>query len=209
MCGRYLIEFDADELKEILSTAEDSADERLDQLSFTFSGGEIYPGNTVPVITANGVRYMTWGFPSIVDKHPHINARSETAMNSKTFGEAMADRRCVVPASAYFEWKQTGKKRKEKYEFTLPDRVPLYMAGIYSTGPEVSPHGDGRFAILTRDAAPSIMQIHDRMPVILPKPAIDMWLKKSPEVVAQALTDLQFSPVPASDKNPNQLKLFD
>ena len=121
-------------------------------------------------------------------------------MNSKTFGEAMADRRCVVPASAYFEWKQTGKKRKEKYEFTLPRRAPLYMAGIYST--------DGRFAILTRDAAPAMTEIHDRMPVIFPKSLIDVWLRQSPEVVDQALTDLQFSPVPASDRNPNQLKLF-
>ena len=201
MCGRYLIKIDEEEIQEILTAAEDSTNENLDQPSFTFSGGEVYPGNIVPVIKASGVRYMTWGFPSIVsNRPPHINARSETAMNSKTFGEAMAGRRCVVPASAYFEWKQTGKKHKEKYEFTLPGRVPLYMAGIYST--------DGRFAILTRDAAPAIMQIHDRMPVILPKSLIDVWLKQSPEVVSQALTDLHFSPVPASDKNANQLKLF-
>ena len=200
MCGRFLIELDVSEIKEILAAAEDSADELMDQLSFKFSGGEIYPGNTVPVITANGVRYMTWGFPSIVDKQPHINARSETAIASKTFGEAMADRRCVVPASAYFEWKQTGKKRKEKYEFTLPGRAPLYMAGIYST--------DGRFAILTRDAATAMAEIHNRTPVILHKSIIDVWLKQSPEVVNQAITDLQFSPVSPSDKNPNQLRLF-
>ena len=56
---RFLIELDDSEIKEILTAAEDSADERLDQLYFTFSGGEIYPGNTVPIITANGVRYMT------------------------------------------------------------------------------------------------------------------------------------------------------
>ena len=74
------------------------------------------------------------------------------------------------------------------------------MAGIYST--------DGQFAILARNAASAIMQIHDRMPVILPKSLIDVWLKQSPEVMSQALTDLQFSPVPASDKNPNQLRLF-
>ena len=89
---------------------------------------------------------------------------------------------------------------KEKYEFRLKDRSPLYMAGIYTT--------DGQFAILTRNAAAAMTEIHDRMPVILPKSLIDEWLKQSSEVVSQALTNLQFSPVPTSDKNPNQLRLF-
>ena len=202
MCGRFLVIIDEAELKDIIASAETSADERLDHLSFTFRGGEIFPSNTAPVITADGVRFMTWGFPSIANKKPHINARSETAMTSKTFREAMTTRRCVVPASAYFEWQMHGavKKRKTKYEFTLPKREPLYMAGIYTT--------EGQFAILTRDAAPAMTEIHDRMPVIIPKPSIEAWLKKSPEVMGDALTALQFEPVPASDKNPNQLRLF-
>ena len=74
------------------------------------------------------------------------------------------------------------------------------MAGIYTI--------DGKFAILTRDAAPSMTVIHDRMPVILPKSLIQAWLKDSPEVIAQAVTALQFTPVPADEKNPNQLKLI-
>ena len=201
MCGRYLIEIDEKELKEIIEAAETSADERMAHLSFMFKGGEIFPSSTAPVITADGVRFMTWGFPSIHEnQHQHINVRSETAATSKTFGEAMDARRCIVPASAYFEWKQTGKKRKVKYEFSLPGRTPLYMAGIYTIA--------GEFAILTRDAASSIMQVHDRMPVIFPKSLIQAWLKDSPEVVNQSLTNLQFEPVPASDKNSNQLRLF-
>ena len=201
MCGRYLIEIDENELKEILESVETSADERMEDLSFAFKGGEIFPSNTAPVITSDGVRFMTWGFPGISpSQRPHINARSETAATSKTFGEAMSTRRCVVPASAYYEWKQTGKKRKVKYEFRLPKRTPFYMAGIYSV--------DGQFAILTRNADPSMADIHDRMPVIIPKSLIDAWLKESPVVVNQAVTDLYFEPVPASGKNPNQLRLF-
>jgi len=53
-----------------------------------------------------------------------------------------------------------------------------------------------------------LIKIDDRMPVILPKSLIDVWLKQSPEVVSQALTDLQFSPESASEKNANQLELF-
>ena len=73
------------------------------------------------------------------------------------------------------------------------------MAGIYTS--------DGQFAIFTRDAAPATRQIHDRIPVILDKLQIDA--KRSPEVINQALTDLHFEQLPASDKNPNQLRLFD
>ena len=201
MCGRYLVEIDATELKQIIESAETSADERLDKLSFYFRGGEIFPSNNAPVITASGACFMIWGFPSIAPNHqPHINARSETASTSKTFGEAMATRRCVIPASAYFEWKPTGKKRKEKYKFTLKDRSPLYMAGIYSD--------DGYFAILTRDASPALSHIHDRMPLIIPKSAIQGWLKDSPDVINEALIDLEYNPVPMGDKNPNQLRLF-
>jgi putative SOS response-associated peptidase YedK len=129
-------------------------------------------------------RFMLRGFPCIISgKRPHINARSETAATSKTFSAAMASRRCLVPASGYFEWKTLGKNRKEKYGFRLPGMSPMYMAGIYS--------GDGRFAILTRDAAPGILEIHNRMPVILPKTLKGAWFGGSPGVLSEALTDLR------------------
>ena len=203
MCGRYLIEIGEEELREIIAAAEKERGDREDlgQLSFTYRGGEIFPGSTAPVITGNEVCFMKWGFPSsIANQSPHINARSETAMTSKTFGDAMASRRCIVPASAYYEWKKLGKKRKVKYEVTLTGRATMYMAGIYSDS--------GQFAVLTREAAPSIIEIHDRMPVILSKSNIDAWLRGSPEVMKEALTDLQLAPVPADEKPSQQLYLF-
>jgi putative SOS response-associated peptidase YedK len=189
-------------MREIVDAAEKSAQERLHEFSFSFKGGEILPSTVAPVITANKkIQYMKWGFPcSIANKAPHINARSETAMNSKTFGEAMTTRRCVVPASAFYEWKPTGKKSKTKYEITLPGRATMYMAGIYSE--------DGRFAVLTREASPSIIVIHTRMPVILPKSIIDVWLNESPDVMREALSDLRYAPILANRNQPEQLKLF-
>ena len=126
MCGKYLIEIDEKELREIIEAAESprrpslpvpseqeftlsSADERMDKMSFTFKGGEIFPSSITPVLTIEGARFMTWGFPSISESlNPHtpqgvisswaypgihlINARSETASTSKTFGEAMEAR---------------------------------------------------------------------------------------------------------------------
>jgi len=197
MCGRYLIELSEEEMSGIAAAAEKNAG-HSNKLSFTFSGGEIFPGNIAPVITANNeVRFMTWGIQGVIAKgRPYINARSETAATSGTFGSAISSRRCLVPASAYFEWVTHDKKHKTKYKFTLPDKSTMYMAGIYS--------GDGRFAILTRDAAPEITEIHNRMPVIIPKTYIESWLGGSTDI--EALTNLQF--VPLSNNNPKQESLF-
>jgi len=200
VCGRYYIKLDTVELRDIISKVEGKLQDSPDQMTLKITG-EIFPGDTVPVITAdNEARSMTWGFPNAYGKRPHINARSESAATSKTFGEAMASRRCLVPASGYYEWKTLDNKHKEKYEITLPDCAPLYMAGIYST--------DGRFAILTRDAAPGISAIHDRMPVIFSKVLADEWLRGALDV-SQAVSDLNFEPVSTGADPPPQMSLFE
>jgi putative SOS response-associated peptidase YedK len=165
-----------------------------------FNSGEIFPGTAAPVITSEReVRFMTWGFPDWTGKRPHINARSETAAAARTFREAMAVRRCIIPASSYYEWKSVDKKQKEKYEFRLPDHSAFYIAGIYSP--------DGRFAVLTREAGPGLSEIHDRMPVILPKELTSVWLVESPEVMLEAVTELDFAPVPV-EPGTEQMRLF-
>ena len=201
MCGRYHIKISENELSKIIEAAKDATGSHSGECSSSFSGGEVLPGNLAPVITYNNKAcFMKWGFPSILEsKAPHINARSETAANARTFSEAMTARRCIIPASAYYEWKAPDKKQKIKYEFTLQDRTLLYMAGIYSK--------DWRFAVLTRASTPEIAEIHDRMPVILPKSLISHWLNESPDVIDKALCDLKYAPIPASDKQPRQINL--
>ena len=176
-----------------------------------FVGGEIRPGDTVPVITAHESKYMTWGYPSLVDgRKSHINARSETAAIKTTFSAAMATRRCVIPASCFYEWKAlANKKQKEKYEFGLLNDDVMYMAGIYSL--------DNRFAILTREATSAIANIHNRMPVIIRKDLIDVWLNGALSevdgITKNAVTDgisiYRVSEAPSSDdKQSEQMSLF-
>ena len=210
MCGRYLYDVNEKELKNILGMSEESNPEQ--SISAPFVGGEIFPGGSVPVITAHETRFMIWGYPSLLDeRRPHINARSETAATKRTFSAAMTARRCLIPASSYYEWKVLGgKKQKEKYEFRLPDSEVMYMAGIYSL--------DDRFAILTREATPPIAVIHNRMPVIIPESLIEMWLRGSGDVLQKAITNLIFAPVIMSaqaseprsfeDEQPMQMSLF-
>ena len=221
MCGRYLYNIDEQDLKNILESIERNNSGQSISVSLTdsFTGGEIFPGNSVPVITAHETRFMIWGYPSLLDdRRPHINARSETAATKRTFSAAMTARRCLIPASSYYEWKAlSGKKKKEKYEFKLPDSEIMYMAGIYSL--------DDRFAILTREAMLPISEIHNRMPVVIPESHMEMWLSgsvgDSNNVQQKAVTDLVFAPVNAStpvtessplssheDEQPTQLSLF-
>ena len=96
MCGRYLIDAGEKDISEIVAEAEKSIHGRIEQQ--IFKGGEIFPGSTAPVVTSNnGAQFMAWGFPNIISgQRPHINARSETAANLRTFSEAMLARRCIV-----------------------------------------------------------------------------------------------------------------
>jgi len=222
MCGRYLIDDEAFDLREIIAAAERNAHVfgagvgnaagntaanatgygLEDPVWPTFRSGEIFPGNIAPVLAAeHEARFMLWGFPNLIaGKRPLINARSETAAVKRTFSDAMASRRCLVPASGYYEWKTIGKKHKEKYEFTLSDRETMYMAGIYSP--------ENQFAILTRAASPSTGDIHDRMPVILPKTLGDVWLNESPDVILDALTELQSRHIPGKNEKAVQMSMF-
>lgn len=191
MCGRYFIEINDEEFRRILAEAGKNLKNPPDQ--FTFSGGEIFPGNIVPVMTGlEGARFMKWGFPSLAsDRPPHINARWETAAGKKTFREAMALRRCLIPATGYYEWKPISRNKKEKYQFTLPEGKLLFMAGIYTK--------DDCFAILTRDAAPAFMEIHNRMPVIIPNELRSRWLYDSPGVVHEAVSQLSCKVIPGKN----------
>jgi len=202
MCGRYHFSIEEKDLRDIVTAAERNI---ANQSKFApFAGGEVYPSNSVPVITAYESKYMTWGYPSLADgRPPHINARSETAATKNTFKAAMATRRCVIPASCFYEWKALANKRqKEKYEFSMLNDDVMYMAGIYSL--------DNRFAILTREATPDIAEIHNRMPVVVPKDLIGDWLSGSDEVLQKAVTDLKYTPIlpPDDDDQPTQMSLF-
>jgi len=129
MCGRYYVEISEDELRDIIAKAEEKLKNEPEQMTFT--GGEIFPSNVVPVVTGIGdAQFMKWGFPAIAQgRPPLINARSETALTSRTFRDAMEHSRCLIPATAYYEWKDIGKNQKEKYEFALIRQKPFFMAG--------------------------------------------------------------------------------
>jgi putative SOS response-associated peptidase YedK len=171
MCGRFFINIKDKELKEAWDSALLASSLKPEELK----KGEIFPTDIVPARPDDGnFRAMKWGFSGFA-RRPIINARSETILTKPTFRESALFRRCLIPASGYFEWKKEGSK-KIKYRFYLP-AGPLFLAACWR---EEKGSPLPSFVILTTAAAPEFSAIHDRMPVIVPQRLWAKWLL-SPE----------------------------
>lgn len=133
--------------------------------------GEFCPSEKAPVITGRKdkllLEEMQWGFPQQDGKGLLINARCEGINEKKTFGESVRRRRCVIPASGYFEW----DLKRNKVKFDREDHKPVYMAGVYDLVDNAE-----RFVVITTEANESVNNVHDRMPLILEENEIDMWI---------------------------------
>jgi putative SOS response-associated peptidase YedK len=124
--------------------------------------------------------WLKWGLIPSWSADPKIayrtiNARSETAAKSPAFRSAFKDRRCLIPADGYFEWKKVGTK-KQPYYFRMKDGGPLAFAGLWETWADKSGEHIETCTILTTDAGEIGKDIHPRMPVILEPKDYDLWL---------------------------------
>ena len=170
--------------------------------------GEISPTDMVPVIATSKagketVFPMVWGFTIPRTRNPVVNARVETAKERDLFRDSWEHRRCVIPCSWYFEWEHlqnefTGKTDTgDKYMIQPRDTAITFLAGLYrmETSKGIT---YPVFTILTRDSAPDIGFIHDRMPVILPQNLGGDWINpgnKADEIVSEALNDMVFEKI--------------
>lgn len=107
-----------------------------------------------------------------------INARSETVHDKPSFCQAIRSRRCIVPASGFYEWMHAGAN-KEPYYITMKDGSPQSLAGIWETWTAPDNTIVESFSILTTAANSLMAPIHDRMPVILHAAEIALWLDRA------------------------------
>ena len=179
MCGRYYLD---DEIRdERLSDQIKQAMQIATKISAPMkTSGDIRPTDIAPVIAPSrisrkmGAFPMQWGF-----NHPKrgmlvFNTRMETAPEKDLFVTSVDERRCLIPASGYYEWKKLDRNKKERYAFYTENHEPLYLAGLY-----IRTSDEQRlpcFSILTQDADKSIKEIHPRMPVIVPYSRAEEWL---------------------------------
>ena len=211
MCGRFFVEEESE--NELLARMIDEASRRQQAITgeSSIATGEVFPSATVASLAVGktgkiGAFPMTWGFHRPDNKGLIINARSETAMDKPMFSGAMQSRRCLIPCSWYFEWEtrdaqqsllddmpslqiqaagQTvrGKaKNPAKIKYAIRPKAPgiIYLAGIYR-------YEENQklpvLSILTREPAPEISFIHDRMPVIFSDKLHGQWLDRNADPV--------------------------
>ncbi|NHB85960.1 SOS response-associated peptidase [Tessaracoccus sp. HDW20] len=186
MCGRYAATANPDELVEEfeISFVDDGMDE------VCAPRYNIAPTDTVPAVVERAkddavtrkLVGLRWGLVPGWAKAPTatmINARVETLTVKPSFRKAASARRCLLPASGYYEWRPetpAGGRRPVKQPYFLhPPSGPMVMAGIYEfwKGP------DGWIAstaIITTDATDELGWVHDRMPMVVPADSRDDWL---------------------------------
>lgn len=153
------------------------------------------PGHTILLVTqeASSVAFGRWGFLAPWVKKTtsslpsgHINARMESLQEKPTFREAYASRRCLIPASGYYEWK-TLKGKKHPFYFSFQEQPLVAFAGLWSLWQDET-ETVMTCAIVTQEAPEAIAHYHSRMPVVLSKDAYSQWLSSKREVAVDALT---------------------
>ncbi len=115
-----------------------------------------------------------------------INARAETVAKTPAYRSAFAAHRCLIEVDGFYEWQvpdRSEPKKKIPYYFSRADGRPLTFAGLYETwwdksrSPDPDPETLLRTCtIITTDAGPDMVAVHNRMPVILDGDLIDGWL---------------------------------
>jgi putative SOS response-associated peptidase YedK len=140
----------------------------------------VCPTNPVVVVTSDGgarrLRAMRWGFVPTWYKAPNdgpliINARSDTVAVKPAFKAAIRERRCIVPASGFYEWSEGENKARLPWYFTRADGQPMALAGVWQRWGEID-----TVAIVSTEAGPGMAEIHHREPVILEQADWPLWL---------------------------------
>ena len=183
MCGRYTLAC-PDEEALLRGLPFDEFSETRIQFRPRYN---VAPGQPNPVVYLSDdgavLADALWG----LERHGGgivINARAETAERVRMFRDAFRDGRCLVPADGFFEWRREGRVN-QPYLFRRKDGGLFLMAGLRQAG---------RYVILTRDAEGEVIDIHDRMPVVLEPEEALHWLRQGDMGEGPALTRTRVSP---------------
>lgn len=174
MCGRFVVKTPNRELTEIFEAAP--SNDLPDAPNYN-----ICPTDDVVVVdSASGarrLRKMRWGFIPHWYKKPTdgpllINARSDTLATKPAFRNAARQRRCLIPATGFYEWTYADKDRLPWYIYRK-DEAPIAFAGIWQNWGD---EDTATCAIVTTEANAPLQKLHHRMPVIIEAPDWALWL---------------------------------
>lgn len=177
MCGRYSLTQTAPEL----ATAFDLAEPPAWTPRYNIAPTQILP-TIIQTRTGQQFQQLRWGLIPGWAKDPVIgarliNARAETLAEKPSFRAAFKQRRCLVLADGFYEWKRTSGK-KQPFYFQRQDRAPFAFAGLWEEWQQQETTIRS-FTIITTQANSLLQPVHDRMPVILTRQAYALWLEPS------------------------------
>ena len=178
MCGRFSISLTLSEQRRLLQATGADAD-------WTPSWN-VCPTTQIPVMLGDDsgrrLGLMRWGWnPTSIKGRLLINARAEEAHGKPTFREPLDRRRCLIPATAFYEWKPAVSKGERPLPFSFARREePLFTIGaLWETITTSDGARRGQVILLTVPANPLVADVHDRMPLVIEPLDRDRWLSPS------------------------------
>ncbi len=179
MCGRYAAFLPADAIVALFHTAGS-----VPNWAPTWN---MAPTRDAPVVRLHPesrerrLDLLRWGLVPHWAKDPKtirmtINARGETIATTPMFRDAYARRRCLVPADAFYEWREVEPGKKEPWAIARADGQPLVFGGVWEGWRGADGTIIRSFAIVTTTACEALQPIHERMPVVLEPASWPQWL---------------------------------
>lgn len=173
MCGRFTITHPNDALARLFDAIPGNDLPEGERFN-------VCPTQPVAVVTSGEggrrLRAMRWGFlpawyKTMTDGPLIINARADTVATKPAFREAVRSRRCIVPASGFYEWSEGPGGTRLPWYFTRADGAPMALAGLWQRWGEVD-----TCAIVSTEAGPGMAGLHHREPVVLERQDWPLWL---------------------------------
>ncbi len=183
MCGRFVLRASPDQIRELFQLNEEPYVEPRYNIAPTQPVGIV---RMDPEQQARAWALTLWGLVPSWSKDPSmgqklINARAEGIAEKPSFRAAFKRRRCLVPASGFYEWKKEGS-RKVPHFITTTDGAPgqpdplFAIAGLWETWHAPDGGELQTCTLITTEANELLRDLHDRMPVIIAPEEYDLWL---------------------------------
>lgn len=187
MCGRFQLNTDQKSL-ELLYSATFDESPRFPRYNVAPTAIVPMVGNDEPAV----FQEVRWGLkPAWMKVAPSsagmINIRAETLTEKPFFRKNLEERRCLIPATGFYEWKKEADGKKTPYYIGLRERPIFSFAGVWADNKNKEGETERQFSIITTTPNEMVAEIHNRMPVILRKEDEEIWLGESTDELAKLL----------------------
>lgn len=203
MCGRFTQTAPWEKVQTEFSIPSASSASSLFKSRYNIAPTQIVPIVRQETADARKIAPLKWGLVPSWAKDSEIgnrliNARAESLSEKPSFREAFKHRRCLIPASGFYEWRKAERGAKQPFYFYLKEKDVFGFAGLWEEWlDKESGELVETFTIITTAANAVLQPVHDRMPVIIKAENYDEWL--DPKVKDTEKLENFLAPYPAAE----------